>query len=200
VAQFHVHHVQVTIHFLQVEPFLAHLHVHKVHKEVAHRVQECQDHVQVLYVRDSQHVHHHHVLLAAHQVHNFHHAPEQVHHHLVVHIVQVVRELEELAELEELQEHQVVHLVVHQVAVVQVAVAQLVHLERMQANLLSANQNQEKRCVMNSTICRHQSSVAQLFLTVMERLRSACVAVLRLQILQRRSMQIQQRWLQHSST
>jgi hypothetical protein len=108
----------------------------------------------------------------------------------VVHIVQVVQALQALQELQVLQ---VVHRVVHQVAVVQVAVVQLVHLERMQANLLSANQNLEKRCVMNSTICKHQNWVAQLFLTVMERLKSVCAAVHHLQILQRRLMQIQQR-------
>jgi hypothetical protein len=111
----------------------------------------------------------------------------------VVHTVQAVQVLAVLAVLAVQQVRQVVHLAVHQVVAVQVVAAQQAHLERMQVNLLSANQNQEKRYVMNSTICKHQSWVAQLFLTEMEKLRSACAAVLHSQILQRRSMQIQQR-------
>jgi translation initiation factor IF-2 len=79
---------------------------------------------------------------------------------------------------------QLVHqlLVVHNVQVavliaVQVAAALQVHLERMQVRAASVNQNLEKPCAMNSTICKRHNWVAQLFLTVMERLRSVCVVV-----------------------
>jgi len=118
----------------------------------------------------------------------------------VVHTVQAVQVLAVLAVLAVQQVRQVVHLAVHQVVAVQVVAAQQVHLERMQVNLLSANQNQEKRCVMNSTICKRHNWVAQLFRTVMERLRSVCVAVQLWQISQKRSAQMQQRWLLRFST
>jgi hypothetical protein len=106
--------------------------------------------------------------------------------HLLVHIVQAVLQLV----------HQL--LVVHNVQAavliaVPVAAALQVHLERMQVRAASANQNQEKRCVMNSTICKRHNWVVQLFRTVMERLRSVCVAVQLWQISLKRSVQMQQR-------
>jgi hypothetical protein len=118
--------------------------------------------------------------------------PEIINHvpvvqvHLLVHIVQLVQ----------LLVHQL--LVVHNVQaavliVVQVVAALQAHSERMQVRAASANQNQEKRCAMNSTICKRHNWVAQLFRTVMERHRSACVAVQRWQTLQRRLAQMQQR-------
>jgi hypothetical protein len=98
-------------------------------------------------------------------------------------------------------EHQ---LLVHQILVAhnvqaavliaaQVEAALQVHLERMQVRAASANQNQEKRCAMNSTICKLHNWVEQLFLTVMERLRSVCVVVQLWQISLKRSVQMQQR-------
>jgi hypothetical protein len=105
--------------------------------------------------------------------------------HLLVHIVQLV--------------HQLVHqlLVVHnvQVAVLiaaQVVAALQVHLEKMPARAASANQNQEKRYAMNSTICKRHNWVAQLFRTEMAKLKSVCVAVQRWQISLKRLVQMQQ--------
>jgi hypothetical protein len=65
-----------------------------------------------------------------------------------------------------------------QVAVVHHNVAALVvHLEKMRARVLSESQRVAKRFAMNSTICRHQNLVAQLFPTVMDQLQYVCVAV-----------------------
>jgi hypothetical protein len=80
-----------------------------------------------------------------------------------------------------------VHLeLVHQQLVVQRAqaavvhhnvVAPVVHSEKMRARVLSESQRAEKRCAMNSTICKHQNLAALLFRTVMVQLLYACVAV-----------------------
>jgi hypothetical protein len=65
-----------------------------------------------------------------------------------------------------------------QVAVVHHNVAALaVHSEKMRARVLSESQRAEKRCAMNSTICKHQNLAAQLFRTVMDQLQYVCVAV-----------------------
>jgi hypothetical protein len=68
-----------------------------------------------------------------------------------------------------------------------------VHSEKMRARVLSESQRAERRCAMNSTICRRQNLVAQLFRTVMDQLRYACVAVHRLLTSQTKLVQIQQR-------
>jgi hypothetical protein len=158
-------------------------------------VLECQDHVQVLFVLVLQRDQILHVLQVLV-------VPEIIKHvqreHLLVHTVLVVLQLVVL---------QLVHqlLVVHNVLVavlivVQVAAALQVHSERMQVRAASANQNLEKRCAMNSTICKRHNWVAQLFRTVMERLRSVCVVVQLWQISLKRLVQMQQRWLQRYST
>jgi hypothetical protein len=107
-------------------------------------------------------------------------------HHRKVHIVHKEQQL---------VERQVVQLV--QVAAVliaaQVAVELQVHLERMQVNLQSVSRSQEKYYVKSSTICKHRSWVAQLFLTEMVQPKSVCVAALPLQISPKELAQIQQR-------
>jgi hypothetical protein len=80
---------------------------------------------------------------------------------------------------------------VHQIAA-QVVVVQLVHSERMQVRAASANQNLEKRCAMNSTICKRHNWVAQLFRTEMARPKSVCVAVQRWQISPKKLVQMLQ--------
>ena len=164
--------------------FRVHRHVRKEALEVARHDQEWPDLVQVQYVQVLQHVHHHRVQ-QVHQVRhrNTHHVQVLAHLQLVEIIVQAHHRP---------AQHQVVHQVVHRVAVVQVAVVQQEHLERMQVNLQSANQNQEKRCVMNSTTCKRQNLAALLFLMVMERLKYVCVVVHPLLTSPKRSMQIQQ--------
>jgi hypothetical protein len=74
--------------------------------------------------------------------------------HLLVHTVLAVHQLARQ------------QLVVHNVQVAVLIAAQVVavlqvHLERMQARAASANQNQEKRYAMNSTICKRHNWVAQ---------------------------------------
>jgi hypothetical protein len=69
----------------------------------------------------------------------------------------------------------------------------VVHSEKMRARVLSESQRAEKRCAMNSTICRHQNLAALLFRTVMVQLQYACVAVHHLQTLPTKLGQIQQR-------
>jgi hypothetical protein len=71
---------------------------------------------------------------------------------------------------------QVVVQVVDQI-VAAVAVAQVVHSERIKVRAANVNRRAEKHCAMNSTICRHQNLVAQLFRTVMDQLQYVCVAV-----------------------
>ena len=73
-----------------------------------------------------------------------------------------------------------------------VAVVLAVHLERIRARAANVNQRAEKRCAMNSTICRHHNLVAQLFLTVMARRKFVCVVDHRSQISQKKLAQIQQ--------
>jgi hypothetical protein len=67
------------------------------------------------------------------------------------------------------------------------------HLVRMQARAVRENQNLVKLCAMNSTICKHQNWVAQLFRTVMVQHQFECVAVHPWPISLRRLRQIQQR-------
>ena len=74
-----------------------------------------------------------------------------------------------------------------------VAAVQQVHSVRMQVRAASANQNLEKRCAMNSTICKRHNWVAQLFRTEMARLKFVCVAVQHLQISLKRLAQMPQR-------
>jgi hypothetical protein len=65
-----------------------------------------------------------------------------------------------------------------QVAVVHHNVAvPVVHSEKMRARVLSESQRAEKRCAMNSTICKHQNLAAQLFRTAMDQLQYVCAAV-----------------------
>jgi hypothetical protein len=81
-----------------------------------------------------------------------------------------------------------------QVAVVHHNVAvPAVHLERMPARVLSESQRAEKRCVMNSTICKRQNLAALLFRTVMVQLQYACVVVHLWLTLPTKLGQIQQR-------
>jgi hypothetical protein len=164
-VQFHVHHNVPQVHLV--------------------RVPECQVHVQVQFALVLQRDLIHHVLqeLVVQEIINL---VQRVQVHLLVHTVLTVHQLA----------HQL--LVVHNVQVavliaVQVAAELQVHSERMQARAASANQNLEKRCAMNSTICKRHNWVAQLFRTVMERLRSACVAAQLLQISQKRLVQMPQR-------
>jgi hypothetical protein len=63
----------------------------------------------------------------------------------------------------------------------------------MQVRAVSANQNLEKRCAMNSTICKRHNWVAQLFRTEMARHKSVCVAVQLWQISPKKLAQMQQR-------
>jgi hypothetical protein len=114
------------------------------------------------------------------------------HHELVVLVVQqlpvrivLTVHLELVHQQLELQRVQaaVVH---HNVAV------PVVHSEKMRARVLSESQRAEKRCAMNSTICKHQNLVALLFRTVMVQLQYACVAVHHLQTLPTKLGQIQQ--------
>jgi hypothetical protein len=74
--------------------------------------------------------------------------------HLLVHTVLAVHQLAR----QQLVAHNVQAAVL--IAAQVVAVLQ-VHLERMQARAASANQNQEKRYAMNSTICKRHNWVAQ---------------------------------------
>jgi hypothetical protein len=180
VALFHVHLVQVTIHFQQVALFHVHHKDHKVLQQDNH-VLEWLDHDLVLCDQDLLHV------LARR-------APE----HQVVLVLEV---------LHRAQEHQVIHhinqilqepvhqqLVDHNVRVVDArrnAVVQVEHLEKMQARNLVVNKNLAKHCAMNSTTCRHHNLVALLSPTVMERLQFACAVVHRWLILQTKSVQIQ---------
>jgi hypothetical protein len=113
--------------------------------------------------------------------------------HDQIHHVQQVLVLEtshlELQADQQLPVHIVltVHLeLVHQQLVVQRVRAEVVHhnvavpavhLEKMRARVLSESQRAEKRCAMNSTICKHQNLAALLFRTVMVQLLYACVAV-----------------------
>jgi hypothetical protein len=106
--------------------------------------------------------------------------------HLLVQQIQVLIKLPEQVHL-----LQVVVQVAEQIAVA-VAAALAVHLERIKVRAASASQRVEKRYAMNSIICKHHNLVEQLFLTVMAKLKFACVAVHHLQTLQRKLVQIQQ--------
>jgi hypothetical protein len=122
---------------------------------------------------------------------------EQVHLVEITHLVLV--DPEHLHHLVLIARRQQVHQVLleHQVPVVQVLVARNAevlaeHLVKMQVKIVRENQKVEKLCVMSSTICKHRNWVAQLYLTVMERLRFACAVELHLQILPKKLMQILQ--------
>jgi hypothetical protein len=81
-----------------------------------------------------------------------------------------------------------------QVAVVHHNVAALVvHSEKMRARVLSESQRVAKHFAMNSTICRHQNLVAQLFRTVMDQHQYVCVAVHHWPTSLTKLVQIQQR-------
>jgi hypothetical protein len=183
VAQFHVHRDLVTIHFQQVAQF--HVH-HNDHRERAHLVQVWQVHVLVLFAQVLQRAQEDNVLqqLELAQEITRHVLVEQ--HHHKVHIVHKEQQLVE-------------HLVVLHVQVAavliaaQVAAVLQVHLERMQVNLQSVSRSHERCCAKNSTICKHLSWVAQLFLTEMVQPKSVCVAAHRLQISPKELAQIQQR-------
>jgi hypothetical protein len=86
---------------------------------------------------------------------------------------------------------QVVVQVADQIVAAVVAVP-AVHLEKIKVRAASANQRVEKRCAMNSTICKHHNLVEQSFLTAMVKLKFACVVVLLLQTSLKKLMQIQQ--------
>jgi hypothetical protein len=119
--------------------------------------------------------------------------PETSHHaqvalvvqHLPVHIVLTVHL--ELVHQQLVVQHVQVAVVHHNVA------APVVHSERMRARVLSESQRVAKHYAMNSTICRHQNLVAQLFRTVMVQLQYVCVAVLPWPTLRTKLVQIQQR-------
>jgi hypothetical protein len=80
-----------------------------------------------------------------------------------------------------------------QVAVVHLnAAAQVERLVKMQARNQVAKLSHERRCAMSSTICKRHNSVAQLFLTAMEKLRFVCDVDLHWLTLPTRLAQIQQ--------
>ena len=175
VVRFHVLHVLVTIHFQQVERFHVLRNVLKVQ---VLRVQEWRVHAQVQYAQVLLHVLAHHVQQVAVDL-----LRVQVAHHLTLHTNQI----HQVPQVQLLVVRNVQVVVVHHNVAVQVE-----RLERMQARSQDVNKSHVRLYAMSSTICRHLNLVAQLFLTVMERLQSVCVAVLLWQILQKRSVQIQQ--------
>jgi hypothetical protein len=183
VAQFHVRRDLVIIHFQQVAQF--HVH-HNDHKERVRLVQVWQVHALVLFAQVLQRVQEDNVLQQLELAQEITHHVQVEHHHHKVHIVHKEQQL---------VEHQVV-LLVQVVAVLiaaQVAVELQVHLERMQVNLQSVSRSHVRCCAKNSTICKHLSWVAQLFLTEMVQPKSVCVAAHRLQISPKELAQIQQR-------
>jgi hypothetical protein len=183
VALFHVRRVLVIIHFQQVAQF--HVH-HNDHKERVRHVQVWQVHVLVLFAQVLLRVQEDNVLQQLELAQEITHHAQVEHHHHKVHIVHKEQQL---------VEHLAV-LLVQVVAVLiaaQVAVVLQVHLERMQVNLQSVSRSHERCCAKNSTICKHLSWVAQLFLTEMVQPKSVCVAAHRLQISPKELAQIQQR-------
>jgi hypothetical protein len=128
-----------------------------------------------------------------------------IHHVQQVLVLEISRRVQVAREVQHLPVHIVlmVHLeLVHQQLVaqlVQVAVVHhnvavpVVHSEKMRARVLSESQRAEKRCAMNSTICRHQNLVALLFRTVMVQLQYVCAAVHLWLTLPTKLGQIQQR-------
>jgi hypothetical protein len=177
-VRFHVLHALATIHFQQVERFHVHHNVLQVLKELELHVQEWRDHAQVQFAQVLLHVLAHHVQQVAVDLLHV-----QVAHHLTLHTNQI----HQVPQVQLLVVRNVQVVVVHHNVVVQVE-----RLERMQARSQDVNKSHVRLYAMSSTICRHLNLVAQLFLTVMERLQSVCVAVLLWQILQKRSVQIQQ--------
>ena len=183
VAQFHVHHAQVIIHSQLVAQF--HVHLRDQPARLVHRDLACQARAQVLFAQVLQHDQIHHVqqVLVLEISHRVQVAPAV--QHLPVHIALTVH-------LELVHQQLVVQHV--QVAVVHHNVAALAaHSEKMRARVLSESQRAEKRCAMNSTICKHQNLAAQLFRTVMDQLQYVCVAVHLWLTLPTKLGQIQQR-------
>jgi hypothetical protein len=183
VAQFHVHRALVTIHFQQVAQFRVH---HNDHKERVHHVQVWQVHVLVLFAQVLQRVQEDNVLQQLELA-------QEITHHVLVerqhHKVLIVHKVQQLVERQVVQHVQVVAVLI----AAQVAAELQVHLERMQVNLQSVSRSHVRCCAKNSTICKHLSWVAQLFLTEMVQPKSVCVAAHRLQILPKELAQIQQR-------
>jgi hypothetical protein len=188
VAQFHVHRALVIIHFQQVVQFRVHHNDHRAKTVLdwAHHVQVWQVHALVLFAQVLQRV------LEDNVLQQLELAQEITHHVLVEHQhhkVLIVHKEQQLVERQVVQHVQVAAVLI----VAQVAAELQVHLERMQVNLQSVSRSHVRCCAKNSTICKHLSWVAQLFLTEMVQPKSVCVAAHRLQISPKELAQIQQR-------
>jgi hypothetical protein len=188
VAQFHVHRALVIIHFQQVVQFRVHHNDHRAKTVLdwAHHVQVWQVHVLVLFAQVLQRVQEDNVLQQLE-------LEQEITHHVLVerqhHKVLIVHKVQQLVERQVVQHVQVVAVLI----AAQVAAELQVHLERMQVNLQSVSRSHVRCCAKNSTICKHLSWVAQLFLTEMVQPKSVCVAAHRLQISPKELAQIQQR-------
>jgi hypothetical protein len=150
---------------------VAQFHVHRLDQlvQLVRRDQVCQVRDQVQFAQVLQHDQIHHVqqvlvLETSHLV-----QVVQVDQLLPVHIVQTVHL--ELVHQQLVVQHVQVAVVHHNVAV------PVVLSEKMRARVLSESQRVEKRCAMNSTICKHQNLAAQLFRTVMDQRQYVCAAV-----------------------
>jgi hypothetical protein len=145
----------------------------------------CQVRVQVQFAQVLQHVQIHRVQQVL--------VPETSHRVQVARVVQHLRaHIVLMVHLELVHQQLVVQRV--QVAVVHHNVAALVvHSEKMRARVLSESQRVAKHFAMNSTICRHQNLVAQLFRTVMDQHQYVCVAVHHWPTSLTKLVQIQQR-------
>jgi hypothetical protein len=188
VAQFHVHRALVIIHFQQVVQFRVHHNDHRAKTVLdwAHHVQVWQVHVLVLFAQVLQRVQEDNVLQQLE-------LEQEITHHVLVERqhrkVLIVHKEQQLVERQVVQ-----HVLVEAVLIAaQVAAELQVHLERMQVNLQSVSRSHVRCCAKNSTICKHLSWVAQLFLTEMVQPKSVCVAAHRLQISPKELAQIQQR-------
>jgi hypothetical protein len=188
VAQFHVHRALVIIHFQQVVQFRVHHNDHRAKTVLdwAHHVQVWQVHVLVLFAQVLQRVQEDNVLQQLE-------LEQEITHHVLVERqhrkVLIVHKVQQLVERQVVQ-----HVLVEAVLIAaQVAAELQVHLERMQVNLQSVSRSHVRCCAKNSTICKHLSWVAQLFLTEMVQPKSVCVAAHRLQISPKELAQIQQR-------
>jgi hypothetical protein len=185
VAQFHVHRALVIIHFQQVEQFRVH---HNDHKERVRHVQVWRVHALVLFAQVLQRVLEDNALQQLElelELEITHHVLVERQHHKVL----IVHKEQQLVERQVVQHVQVVAVLI----AAQVAAELQVHLERMQVNLQSVSRSHVRCCAKNSTICKHLSWVAQLFLTEMVQPKSVCVAAHRLQISPKELAQIQQR-------
>jgi hypothetical protein len=163
-----------------VAQFRVHHNVLQVHKELELHVQEWRDHVQALFVQVLLHDQVHHVLQVR---------VDLLHVQVERHQTLLTNQTHQVPRVQQLVDRSVQVAVVHHNVV-----AQVVHLERMQARSQDVNKSLARRYVMSSTICRHHNLVAQLFLTVMARLQFVCAAVHLWQISQKRLVQIQQHW------